>query len=227
MYVGGEMPLDQMIIVPVPVSQFHQHVPVSRLQLPVQQPISTPLPIATTTTTEAAPIVVEESEPEYEQDVQTFEQDFGAPVPTTTVRVQVPSQYRYGVRRNPNVAVRNQVSTNQRFGGQNIVQASTVRNVPITRETEDERLAREEQERLIREKQAKSAHYTFGTMIDDKINDHSIQRQETRDGLALKGMYSYSDGFFKRTVHYEADENGYRVVKYVKKFHIMIDYYHS
>lgn len=26
-------------------------------------------------------------------------------------------------------------------------------------------------------------------------------------------MYSYSDGFFKRTVHYEADEGGYRVVK--------------
>lgn len=223
MYVGGELPLDQMIVVPVPVSQFHQQVPVSRLQLPVQQPISAPLPIAsptttTTTTTETAPIVVEESEPEYEQDVQTFEQDFGAPVPTTTVRVQVPSQYRYGVRRNPNVAVRNQVSNNQRFGGQDIVQASTVRNVPITRETEEERSAREEQERLIREEQAKNAHYTFDTMIDDKINDHSIQRQETRDGLALKGMYSYSDGFFRRTVHYEADENGYRVVKYVKQF---------
>ena len=26
-------------------------------------------------------------------------------------------------------------------------------------------------------------------------------------------MYSYSDGFVRRTVHYEADENGYRVVK--------------
>lgn len=70
-----------------------------------------------------------------------------------------------------------------------------------------------EQERLLREKQAKNAHYSFGTSIDDKINDHSIQREEVRDGLALHGMYSYSDGFFKRTVHYEADENGYRVVK--------------
>ena len=38
-------------------------------------------------------------------------------------------------------------------------------------------------------------------------------RSEQRDGLALKGMYSYSDGFFRRTVHYEADEGGYRVVK--------------
>lgn len=35
------------------------------------------------------------------------------------------------------------------------------------------------------------------------------------DGLALKGMYSYSDGFFRRTVHYAADEGGYRVTKYI------------
>lgn len=65
----------------------------------------------------------------------------------------------------------------------------------------------------MRDEQARNAHYAFGTSIDDKINDHSIQREEVRDGLALRGMYSYSDGFFKRTVHYEADENGYRVVK--------------
>lgn len=70
-----------------------------------------------------------------------------------------------------------------------------------------------DEERLLREEQAKNAHYTFGTSIDDKINDHSIHRQETRDGLALHGMYSYSDGFFRRTIHYQADENGYRVVK--------------
>lgn len=225
MYIGGEIPLDQMIAVPVPVSSFHQRVPVSRSQFPAQQLLSTPRPIAltTSTTTQSAPIVVEESEPEFDQDVQTFEQDFGSLVSTTTVRAQVPSQNRYGIRRYPNVALRNQVPNNQRFGGQDIVQPSTARNVPITRETEEERLAREEREQLLREEQAKNAHYTFGTMIDDKINDHSIQRQETRDGLALKGMYSYSDGFFKRTVHYEADENGYRVVKYVEQFHFMID----
>lgn len=70
-----------------------------------------------------------------------------------------------------------------------------------------------EEERLLHEEQAKNAHYTFGTSIDDKINDHAIQRQETRDGLSLTGMYSYSDGFFRRTVHYRADEHGYRVVK--------------
>lgn len=70
-------------------------------------------------------------------------------------------------------------------------------------------------ERLLREReQAQNAHYSFETMVNDSINDNAISRQETRNGLALKGMYSYSDGFFKRTIHYEADENGYRVVRY-------------
>lgn len=96
---------------------------------------------------------------------------------------------------------------------------------------DDEYLAEEEQpipvrseseeERLLRLEQARNAHYSFGTSVDDGINDHSIHRQETREGLALRGMYSYSDGFFKRTIHYKADENGYRVVKYVfTHFHI-------
>lgn len=77
--------------------------------------------------------------------------------------------------------------------------------------------AETEEQRLLREEQAKNAHYSFGTSIDDRINDHSIHRQETRNGLALRGMYSYSDGFYHRTIHYEADENGYRVVKLVAK----------
>lgn len=70
-----------------------------------------------------------------------------------------------------------------------------------------------EEQRLLREEQAKNAHYSFGTSIDDGINDHSIHREETRNGLALHGMYSYSDGFYHRTIHYVADENGYRVTK--------------
>lgn len=78
---------------------------------------------------------------------------------------------------------------------------------------EIEPLTEKEEERRFREEQARNAHYTFGTSIDDGINDQSIHRQETRNGLALKGMYSYSDGFFRRTIHYEADEKGYRVVK--------------
>lgn len=63
------------------------------------------------------------------------------------------------------------------------------------------------------EDQAKSAYYNFGTEVKDTINDHEHTRQETREGLKLTGMYSYSDGFFKRTVHYVADEGGYRVTK--------------
>lgn len=63
------------------------------------------------------------------------------------------------------------------------------------------------------EEQAKSAYYNFDTSVHDTINDHMHVRSETREGLALKGMYSYGDGFFKRTVYYEADEGGYRVIK--------------
>lgn len=63
------------------------------------------------------------------------------------------------------------------------------------------------------EEQAKSAYYKFGTSVHDSINDHEHVRSEVREGLALTGMYSYSDGFFRRTVYYKADEDGYRVVK--------------
>lgn len=63
------------------------------------------------------------------------------------------------------------------------------------------------------EEQAKNAHYSFDSSVKDTINGHSHTRQETRDGLSLSGSYSYNDGFFQRTVHYEADENGYRVTK--------------
>lgn len=61
--------------------------------------------------------------------------------------------------------------------------------------------------------QAKSAYYKFGTSVRDTINDLENVRHEVREGLAVNGMYSYSDGFFRRTVHYTADEDGYRVTK--------------
>ncbi|XP_008481110.1 mediator of RNA polymerase II transcription subunit 15 [Diaphorina citri] len=64
---------------------------------------------------------------------------------------------------------------------------------------------------LIQEQNA-AAKYSFSSQVQNGIHDNSLQREEVRDGLALKGMYAYSDGFFKRTVQYEADENGYRVV---------------
>ncbi|KAL3271331.1 hypothetical protein HHI36_021819 [Cryptolaemus montrouzieri] len=62
-------------------------------------------------------------------------------------------------------------------------------------------------------KQAESAKYNFASDVKDDINGNVHQRQEIREGNKVKGMYSYEDGFFKRTVHYEADEKGYRVVK--------------
>ncbi|KAL1124245.1 hypothetical protein AAG570_002015 [Ranatra chinensis] len=62
-------------------------------------------------------------------------------------------------------------------------------------------------------RQAEEANYSFESSVSDTINDSTHIRQETRDGLKLTGVYSYTDGFFKRTVHYVADENGYRVLK--------------
>ncbi|XP_065089477.1 uncharacterized protein Cpr51A [Ochlerotatus camptorhynchus] len=77
----------------------------------------------------------------------------------------------------------------------------------------NERNLRKDDEESLAKFQAKSAHYSYDSSITDTISDQTIQRQETREGLALKGMYAYSDGFYKREVHYVADEKGYRVVK--------------
>lgn len=84
---------------------------------------------------------------------------------------------------------------------------------------EDEKLRAEkliEEEKLIQAKivadQAAHAVYNFATSIVDGIMDNTQLRSETRDGLKLNGSYSYSDGFFRRTVNYVADEDGYRVV---------------
>ncbi|XP_053668417.1 uncharacterized protein LOC128718827 [Anopheles marshallii] len=79
--------------------------------------------------------------------------------------------------------------------------------------TSEEAASQEASDESLEKIQAKSAQYAYDTSVNDTINDHTIMRQEERNGLALKGMYSYSDGFFKRTVHYEADDKGYRVVK--------------
>jgi hypothetical protein len=59
--------------------------------------------------------------------------------------------------------------------------------------------------------QNRAARYEFSSNIEDHINDLMQQRDEVRDGLNVKGSYSYSDGYYKRTVHYEADDKGYRV----------------
>lgn len=166
-------------------NQLQPHVHVN--PVPIVPPTQT---IHYTTTTQE-PIIVNDFEPA------------AAPLPVPTVRAPIqpvqfePIHTHVGTRRPPTTRP------------QRIQQRVQVADDLTLTETEQERLLREQRER----EQAESAQYSFGTNIQDSINDHSISRQEERNGLALRGMYSYSDGFFKRTIHYEADENGYRVVK--------------
>lgn len=70
-----------------------------------------------------------------------------------------------------------------------------------------------ELEKDVFRRQAQNANYQFSSEIDDGINGNLHQRIEVRDGLSVKGRYSYSDGYHKRTLFYEADDKGYRVVK--------------
>lgn len=60
--------------------------------------------------------------------------------------------------------------------------------------------------------EAAAAKYHFASDVQDGISDLTQQREEIREGLKVKGFYSYSDGHSKRKVTYEADENGYRIV---------------
>ncbi|XP_046384641.1 putative mediator of RNA polymerase II transcription subunit 12 [Ischnura elegans] len=78
--------------------------------------------------------------------------------------------------------------------------------------TEDEQEDQREWEEILAE-QARNAKYSYSSTVEDGLNDQLVSRQETRDGLLTTGSYSYSDGFFQRTIHYEADENGFRVTR--------------
>ncbi|XP_064551869.1 larval cuticle protein A3A [Drosophila montana] len=89
--------------------------------------------------------------------------------------------------------------------------ASLLVSVAVAAPVEDQLNA--EEQRALEAEQNANAQYQFNSNIDDKINDGAITREESRDGTKVTGSYSYTDGFVKRTVHYEADENGYRVVK--------------
>ncbi|XP_033252227.1 uncharacterized protein LOC117191480 [Drosophila miranda] len=72
----------------------------------------------------------------------------------------------------------------------------------------------DEEDRLELERQQnENAQYSFSSNIDDQINDNQNTRTEERDGGTVRGSYSYTDGFVKRTVHYIADKDGYRVLK--------------
>ncbi|XP_041450323.1 cuticle protein 21 [Drosophila obscura] len=83
--------------------------------------------------------------------------------------------------------------------------ATVALSAPIDQDEED-RLALERE-------QNENAQYSFNSNIDDQINDNQNTRTEERDGSTVRGSYSYQDGFVKRTVHYIADQNGYRVLK--------------
>merc|ERR1712083_49139 len=65
--------------------------------------------------------------------------------------------------------------------------------------------------------QNKNAKYSFGYRIQGEIKDGFMERQEEREGLAVRGQYSYSDGYFHHSVTYVADENGYRVTNMVSE----------
>ncbi|KAI9558985.1 hypothetical protein GHT06_015774 [Daphnia sinensis] len=60
---------------------------------------------------------------------------------------------------------------------------------------------------------SRNASYHFRSDVRDGIKGGQLHREETRRGAQVNGSYSYSDGFVLRTVEYQADENGYRVIK--------------
>merc|ERR1712083_907325 len=79
-------------------------------------------------------------------------------------------------------------------------------DIEYTDDYNTEELTKEQKkiEELAKE-QNKNAKYGF------------MERQEEREGLAVRGQYSYSDGYFHHSVTYVADENGYRVTNMVSE----------
>lgn len=61
--------------------------------------------------------------------------------------------------------------------------------------------------------QNENANYAFSYSVDDGINGLTQEREETRKGKSITGHYSFSDGFFYRSIYYVADEGGFRIVK--------------
>merc|ERR1712172_109314 len=91
-------------------------------------------------------------------------------------------------------------------------------DIEYTDDYNTEELTKEQNkiEELAKE-QNKNAKYSFGYRIQDEIKDGFMERQEEREGLAVRGQYSYSDGYFHHSVTYVADENGYRVANMVSE----------
>jgi hypothetical protein len=104
-----------------------------------------------------------------------------------------------------------QEATHKIKGSQSQEQQGSQMKVLQNQQRADETTLSPEEELF--QNQAKNAKYSFDSAVTDNIMDNTQIRQEKRDGLQLSGLYSYSDGFYKRTVHYKADEHGYQVTK--------------
>lgn len=81
---------------------------------------------------------------------------------------------------------------------------------------EIERVLKGAEKRALEEtlrRQAESAVYEFASNVDDRITGNQHRREEVREGLNVEGEYSYSDGYYRHTVRYVADDKGYRIVK--------------
>ncbi|KAF4526288.1 hypothetical protein B566_EDAN013649 [Ephemera danica] len=82
----------------------------------------------------------------------------------------------------------------------------------IPQEEKEDNSDIEDDDEKEREKQILDAQYSFRSEVNDPLSDSNIVREEKREDGAVEGMYSYSDGFFRRTVRYRADRLGYRVL---------------
>jgi hypothetical protein len=79
---------------------------------------------------------------------------------------------------------------------------------------DEEKQRAQELQRFADQEAARNARYYFSSDVEDRINDLTQHRDELREGLKVRGSFSYSDGFLRRQVSYEADENGYRIIRY-------------
>ncbi|XP_063708607.1 uncharacterized protein LOC134837153 [Culicoides brevitarsis] len=169
---------------------------IPRIRVPIAVKRRPLIQLTTTTTTEA---------PVYQEEIQNTDYEAEEEITTTTTTTEAPQ------------APRRQLQSRVNFEQTPVRRVLKNPHTPIIPDTpqvlsnnlENRRRYFDDEE----EDQARSAHYQFSSSVQDTINDNSMTRSETREGTALTGMFSYSDGFFRRTVHYRADENGYRVTK--------------
>jgi hypothetical protein len=82
----------------------------------------------------------------------------------------------------------------------------------------EEKPSGRERQRLAERDTARNVRYYFASDVEDQVNDLTQHHDEVREGSKVRGSFSYSDGFLRRKVIYEADENGYRIIRYTLEF---------